>query len=322
MDVDRFTRDRTAGWEELAALVREAGSRPQRLGSEALLRLGRRYRAAAADLALARRLFPGQPITRRLERLVTEARQSVYATEARRRSIRGFLANGYWQRVRERPLLLALGLALLFVPLALAAVWALDDPAAALGIVPAEFQGAAEPGAGPGDLAPEEEAALASAIYTNNIQVTFLAVAGGILLGLGSAALTIFNGGFIGAIVGLTIENGSIGELLRFVLPHGLLELSCIAVSCMAGLRLGWAIVDPGPLTRGASLRREARAAMEIVLGTMPWLVLAGLIEGFVSPRQPPLLLATAIGIAAAGAYWTLLIWRGGHASPRVLARR
>ncbi len=323
MDVDRFTRDREAGWKELAELVRAAGSKPQRLGSEAVLQLGRRYRAAAADLALARRLFPGRPITRRLERLVTDARQSVYATEARRRSVWGFLATGYWQRIRERPLLLALGLGFLFVPLALAAVWALDDPAAALGIVPAEFQGAIEPGARD-DLTAEEEAEFASAIYTNNLQVTFLAVAAGILLGIGSAALTIFNGGFIGAIVGLTIENGSIGDLLRFVLPHGLLELSCIAVSCMAGLRLGWAIVDPGPLTRGASLRREARVAIEIVLGTMPWVVLAGLIEGFVSPRHPPLPVAAAVGIAAASAYWTLLLWRGApdHARPRVLARR
>jgi uncharacterized membrane protein SpoIIM required for sporulation len=323
MDVDRFTRERAAGWEELAELVRAAGSKPQRLGAEALLRLGRRYRAATADLALARRLFPGQPITRRLERLVTEARQSVYATEARRRSVRAFLTTGYWQRIRERPLLLGLAMALLFVPLALSAVWALDDPGAALGIVPSEFQGAVEPRAGE-DLATEDAAAFASAIYTNNIRVTFLAVAGGILLGLGSAALTIFNGGFIGAIVGLTIENGAIDDLLRFILSHGPLELTCIAVSCMAGLRLGWAIVDPGPLTRGASLRREARAAMEIVLGTMPWLVLAGLIEGFVSPRHPPLIVAAAIGIAAAGAYWALLIWRGApdHARPRDLARR
>jgi len=134
----------------------------------------------------------------------------------------------------------------------------------------------------------------------------------------------IFNGGFIGAIFGLTIENGAIDELLRFVLPHGLLELTCIAVSCVAGLRLGWALVDPGPLTRGASLRRESRAAMEIVLGTMPWLVLAGLIEGFVSPRQPPLPVSLAVGVAAAGAYWALLLWRGrpDHARPLVLARR
>jgi uncharacterized membrane protein SpoIIM required for sporulation len=321
MDADRFTRERQAGWEELAALVREAGTRPQRLGSEALLRLGRRYRAAAADLALARRLFPGHPVTRLLERLVTEARQSVYATEPRRRSLRGFLATGYWQRVLERPLLLGLALAMLFVPMTLAVVWAVDDPAAALGIVPADFQGATEPGSHTADLEPGEEAAMSSALYTNNIRVTFLAVAGGVLLGLGTAAVIVFNGGLIGAILGLTIENGAFDELLRFVLPHGLLELTCIAVSAMAGLRLGWSIVDPGPLTRGASLRREARTAIEIVLGTMPWLVLAGLIEAFVSPRQLPVGAALAVGVAAAGAYWALLL-RRGHARPLDLARR
>jgi uncharacterized membrane protein SpoIIM required for sporulation len=320
MDVDRFAADRTAGWDELQALVRAAGTRPQRLGSEPLLRLGRRYRAATADLALARRLFPGHPVTRRLERLVTDARQSVYATEPRRRSLGSFLATGYWQRIRERRIALLSGLALLFVPMALSAVWAIDDPAAALGIVPGEFQEAAEPGGG-GELSTGEEAAFSSAIYTNNIRVTFLVVAGGVLLGLGSAAVTIFNGGFIGAIFGLTIENGSFEELLRFVLPHGLLELSCIIISCAAGLRLGWAIIDPGPRTRGESLRHEARPAMEIVLGTIPWLVLAGIIEGFVSPGEPPLAVAAAIGLAAVVPYWVLVAWRG-HARPRALARR
>jgi uncharacterized membrane protein SpoIIM required for sporulation len=291
------------------------------MGSEALLRLGRRYRAAAADLALARRLFPGHPVTRLLERLVTEARQSVYATEPRRRSLRGFLSHGYWQRVLERPLVLGIALALLFVPMALAIVWAVDDPNAAIGIVPADFQGATEPGSHTGEPATDEAAAASSALYTNNIQVTFLAVAGGVLLGLGTAFVTVFNGGLIGAIFGLTIENGAFDELLRFVLPHGLLELTCIVVSAMAGLRLGWAIVEPGPLTRGASLRREARTAIEIVLGTMPWLVLAGLIEGFVSPRQLPLPVALAVGLIAAGAYWALLLTRG-HARPLDLARR
>src|SRR3954466_16297431 len=133
----------------------------------------------------------------------------------------------------------------------LAAVWAIDDPAGALGVVPVEFQDAADPSGGGAALSPGEEAALSSTIYTNNIQVTFLAIAGGILLGLGSAAVTIFNGGFVGALVEvtiytgafvgplvwLTISNGRVGDLLRFVLPHGLLELSCIAVACSAGLR-------------------------------------------------------------------------------------
>jgi uncharacterized membrane protein SpoIIM required for sporulation len=324
MDVDRFTRERSAGWEELAGLVREAGTRPQRLGAEPLLRLGRRYRAAAADLALARRLFPNHPQTRALERLVTDARQCVYATEARRRSLIGFLTTGYWQRVRERPLALLAAFAFLLVPMALAAVWAIDDPAAALGIVPSEFQDATDPSTRFTDLSPAEEAAMSSFIFTNNIRVTFTAIAGGMLLGIGSAAATIFNGGFVGAIVGLTISNGRVGDLLRFILSHGLLELSCIAVACSAGLRLGWSLIDPGPLTRGDSLRRAARPAMEIVLGTMPWLVLAGLIEAFLSPRRPSLPVAAAVGVAAAGTYWTLVIVRGraAHPRPRALLRR
>ena len=260
MDVDRFTQERAQGWEELAGLVREAGTRPQRLGAERLLRLGRRYRSAAADLALARRLFPGDPLTRTLERLVTDARQCVYASEARRRSVVDFITTGYWQRIRERPIALLAGIALLLVPLTLAAIWAIDDPAAALGVVPAQFQDAADPASGGAALTPGDEAELSSAIFTNNIRVTFVAIAGGILLGIGSAAVTIFNGGFVGALVGLTIENGRFGDLLQFVLPHGLLELSCIAVACSAGLRLGWSMISPGNLTRGASLRARGAA--------------------------------------------------------------
>ena len=145
----------------------------------------------------------------------------------------------------------------------------------------------------------------------NNIRVTFLAIAGGILLGLGTAAVTIFNGGFIGAIVGLTIENGSSRELFTLILPHGVLELSCIAIAATAGLRLGWAIVEPGTLTRGRSLQREARPAMELVLGTMPWLVLAGLVEGFVTGNLGGLGPALVVGVGLGVLFWGLVAWRG-----------
>ena len=321
MDVDRFTRERTAGWDELAALVRQAGSRPQSLGAERLLALGRRYRSAAADLALARRLFPHDPQTRRLERLVADARQSVYATEARRRSVIDFLTTGYWQRVRERPLPLLIALALLFVPMALGAIWAIDDPAAALVLIPTPFQDAADPSTRFADLTPEEAAAMSSVVFTNNIKVTFYVIAAGMLFGVGSALAMLLGCAYIGPLIGLTIENGQIGELLRFIMSHGLLELSCIAVACSAGLRLGWSIVDPGHKTRGEALREGARPAMEIVLGTMPWLVLAGVIEGFVSPAHPSLPVAIAIGVLAAGTFWTLVIVRGrpDH-QPRPLA--
>jgi uncharacterized membrane protein SpoIIM required for sporulation len=309
--LDRFLAEREPGWTELEALLRQAGAKPERLGPERLRRLGSLYRAAAADLAFARRAYPHDPVARRLERLVLDARQAVYADAGARRSLRWFLSRGYWQRVRERPWALVAALLMLFGPMALAAVWAIDDPAAAMGVVPAEFQGAAEPGGGAGSLSGGDQAALSSEIFTNNIRVTFLAIAGGILAGLGTAAVTIFNGGFIGAIVGLTIENGSSSELLRLIVPHGVLELSCIAIAATAGLRIGWALVDPGTLTRGESLRREARPAMELVLGTMPWLVLAGLVEGFVTgdlSLGPAIVVGAGLGVV----YWGLVAWRGG----------
>ena len=311
MKLDRFVDEREAGWTGLRTLLDEAGTKPERLGPVQLRRLGALYRAAAADLAFARRAFPHDPVTRRLERLVIDGRQVVYSDGGPRRSLRAFFSHGYWRRVRERPWALGAALLMLFGPLVLAAVWAIDDPAAAIGVVPTEFQGAADPGGGPGSLSGGDQAALSSQIFTNNIRVTFLAIAGGIFAGLGTAAVTIFNGGFIGAIVGLTIENGSSGELLRLILPHGVLELSCIAVAATAGLRIGWALVDPGTLTRGESLRREARPAMELVLGTMPWLVLAGLVEGFVTGDlglTGALLVGGGLGVL----YWGLVIWRGG----------
>ena len=312
MKLDRFVDDREPGWTDLRSLLDEAGAKPERLGPERLRRLGSLYRAAAADLAFARRAFPHEPVRARLERLVIDARQVVYADTGARRSLRWFLSRGYWQRVRERPWALGLALLLLFGPMVLAAVWAIDDPAAAIGVVPGQFQGATEPGSsGLGRLSGGDQAALSSEIFTNNIRVTFLAIAGGIFAGLGTAAVTIFNGGFIGAIFGLTIENGSIGELLRLILPHGVLELSCIAVAATAGLRIGWALVDPGYLTRGESLRREARPAMELVLGTMPWLVLAGLVEGFVT-GDLGLAGAVLVGGGLGVLYWGLVIWRGG----------
>jgi uncharacterized membrane protein SpoIIM required for sporulation len=320
MDVDRFTRERAQGWEELAGLVRDAGSKPQGLGAEKLLRLGRRYRSAAADLALARRLFPHEAQTRRLERLVADARQSVYATEARRRSLVDFITTGYWQRVREVPAALIIALVLMFVPMALSAIWAIDDPNGALGLVPTQFEDAADPSTRFGDLSTEEAAAMSSAVFTNNIQVTFLVIAAGIVFGVGSVVAMLLGCAYIGPLIGLTIANGQIGELLRFITSHGLLELSCIAVACSAGLRLGWAIVEPGPRRRAEALREAARPAMEIVLGTMPWLVLAGVIEGFVSPTHPPLPLAIAIGVLAAGTFWTLVIVRGKPDHPRPLA--
>jgi uncharacterized membrane protein SpoIIM required for sporulation len=313
MTRDHFLQNRGDSWRELEALVRRAGRRPGRLGGDGILRLGELYRGAAADLALARRRWPGDPLVGRLEDLVSRARHLVYASPRRRFSALRFLARGYWQLVAERPLMLAIAALLFFGPALLAGGWALDDPGAAGGLVPAEYREVAEPRTEDTDLgfSASEEAGFAAEIFTNNIRVTFLAFAGGMTGGLLTAVVLLFNGVLLGTVAGLAWGAGNGGPFVELVSAHGVLELSCIVVAGAAGLRLGWAIVEPGRLPRGMSLRREARRAVLIALGTAPWLILAGLVEGFLTPSGLGVATAVAIGVTLGVGYWTLLAWRG-----------
>lgn len=308
MKVERFISEREGDWRELEELMR--GGQGGRRSARGVLRLGALYRGAAADLALARRGHPGDPIVARLESLVARARQAVYAEEPRRGSLRTFFARTYWVRVRERPLPLLVAIALLLVPAALTATWALDDPGAAVGLVPGQFRGAVEP-VGDTGMTTAQSAAFSSAVMTNNIQVTFLAFAAGILLGLGTVFVVAYNGAILGAVAGGAIANGNGSGFAEFVTAHGVIELSCIAVAAAAGLRMGYALVAPGPQPRMRALAGEARSAIVIVLGTVPWVILAGLIEGFVTRAGFGLVPGIVLGVGVGALYWTLVLVRG-----------
>jgi uncharacterized membrane protein SpoIIM required for sporulation len=322
LNLDVFVEQRRTRWNELDALLARAGRRAESLGPDGVRRLGALYRASAADLALARRRFAGDPVVARLETLVTRARPLVYDKARRGGSLAEFATTAYWRRVRERPGLLLAAALLLFGPWVLAAVWAVRDPGAASGVVPSEYRSVTEPRERDTDLGltADQQAAFSSEVFTNNIRVTLLAFAGGIAAGLGTAVLLVYQGVLFGAITGLSIWAGNGGFFFELVSAHGVLELSCVVVASAAGLRMGWALVSPGHRRRGVALAAEARVAVEIVLGTAPWLVLAGLVEGFLTPRGLGLGAAIGIGVALGAAYWALVLWRGrpprddGHA--------
>ncbi len=313
MNLERFLREREPSWRELERLVREAKRRPERLGFGGVRDLGAHYRAAAADLALARRRFAGDPVVARLEQLVGRARHLVYAAPRRRLALGRFFGTDYWRLVAARRLSMLAAAALLFAPALLAGGWALEDPAAAGGLLPAEYAAVTEPRPEGADLglSPGEEANFSSEVFTNNIRVTLLAFAGGLTAGLLTGLVLVLNGVLLGAVTGLATDAGNGRVFTELVIAHGVLELSCIVVTAAAALRMGWAIVEPGRKTRAESLRNEARPALAIVLGTAPWLVLAGLVEGFVTPEGLGLATVTAVGFALGVVYWALVWWRG-----------
>lgn len=323
MNVDAFVTDRSPAWNRLEELARQSRRSPERLGPEGVRELGFRYRETVADLAFARRRFSGDPVVGRLEGLVTEARHLVYDSEPRRGAVRAFVSHGYWRRIRERPAPLLVAALFLFAPALLAGTWAWRDPGAASGLVPSQYQRVTEPRPSGTDLgvSVSDEAALASQIFTNNITVTMLAFGGGLLLGLGTVLVLLQNGVLLGAVAGLSIGAGNGRPFFALVTAHGVLELSCICVSAAAGLRIGWAIVDPGYRRRGDALRAEARAAVEMLLGTAPWLVVAGLVEGFVTPAGLPLPVVVTIGLGIGALYWGLVLWRGGERAGAAIER-
>jgi uncharacterized membrane protein SpoIIM required for sporulation len=316
VNVDTFVRERQPAWAELDELVRRAQGRPERLGPDGVRRLGALYRAAAADLARARRALPaGDPTAGRLEQLVARARSTVYVIEPRRGSARAFLTAGYWQGVRERRRIVLLAWVLILAPAALATAWAIHDPGAAAGLVPASLSGSGGPHRAIG-LGASQSAVLAVSIFTNNITVTLVAFASGLLYGVGPAFVLLYNGALLGAVAGIASGGGHAAAVTELIIPHGLLELSCIAVCAAAGMKMGWAMVEPGPRTRGQALRAEAPRAVLIVLGTAPWLIVAGLVEGFVTPHRLPLPAAIAVSLAVAVPYWAFVVLLGRRTAP------
>jgi uncharacterized membrane protein SpoIIM required for sporulation len=316
-----FEAERGPGWERLDALLRRSRGRPERLGPDGVRELGTLYRGAAADLAYARRRFPGDPVVARLEGLLVRGRGTVYGQGSRRGSVRGFLSRGYWRRLAERPVILAVAWALVLVPALAAGLAAGSDPATALSIVPPELQAAADPPPEGRDYDAAQGAAFSAQVLTNNIRVTLVAFAGGISFGVGTVLALVFNGLILGIVGGLAVEAGSGAAFLRLISAHGPLEISCIVVGGVAGLRVGWAMISPGRHRRGKALVTEARLAVELALGTAPWLVLCGLCEGFLTGPDLALELQLTIGFGLAAVFWGLVWWRG-HSRALDFARR
>jgi uncharacterized membrane protein SpoIIM required for sporulation len=312
MRLDTFIAARSPDWHELELLLREAKRRPERLEPEPLLRLGALYRAAAADLAQLRRRAPQAPETVRLDALVRQARQAVYDVRARRSSIVGFFVTDYWRLIVERRKALLVAFVLLFGSAALAAVWAVHDPAAATGVVPGQFRPALQPGHPWHDMTAAQQAAFTTEIFTNNIQVTLVAFAGGLTGGIATAIAMLYNGLLVGVIGGLMAQAGNGVGFVDLVTAHGVLELSCVLIGGTAGLSLGWSIVSPGLRTRRVSLQREARKALLLVVGTAPWLVIAGIVEGNrANLAESGLGAVIGTGVGLGLVFWGLVLWRG-----------
>ena len=286
---------RSPRWIAFAAKLTEARRRGlESLGEAGVREFVAEYRALSADLARLRTAARGGPSDELfyLGRLVAGAHNLLYRDRrSTLRQVLRFIAVDVPTEVRRSFRPIALAAAFLFVPAIIAYVAVVRDPRVAPVFIPVHMLDRAEEGV---TRAKQEDGyihdpevfrpVMASRIIANNVQVTIATFAAGITAGLGTLFLLVMNGVSLGGVFGLYQSKGIVALLVAFVAPHGVLELSAICIGAAGGLLIAAALLLPGNRTRRRALAENSARAMRLLAAAALMLVVAGSLEGLVSP--------------------------------------
>jgi uncharacterized membrane protein SpoIIM required for sporulation len=285
----QFRREREPAWRELETLVARAERRGIRaLNATELTRLPVLYRAAVSSLSVARAISLDANLLEYLDALAARAYLVVYGVRTPlREATSEFFRKGFPRSVRALggPVLLSAMLMLLGAVAGFVLVE--RDPEAFYAIVPDGLAASRTPASSYDELRDalymEQDdglEAFAAFLFVHNTMVGITAFALGILVGLPTLLLMVYNGLILGAFAQIYAAKGLTLDLWGWLLPHGVPELTAVALCGGAGLALARAIALPGDRTRTQALVEAGRPAGTVVIGAGLLLAVAGIIEG------------------------------------------
>lgn len=326
MDYRRFVELREPACEEFEATLQRARQAPKRLSHADLERLSFLYRQLLHDHSLAAARFPGTGMARKLRRLVLEGTHFLHTDSGDELpSLHRFVTHTFPVTLHRLAPDIAVAMALFVASGLFGFVLTTVEPALATVFLPVQALEDLERGTlwTESIFALVPGSVISSQIATNNLSVALGAWAGGALAGLGSLWAALFNGLMLGTAFAATARFGLAAGLFEFIAAHGPLELSLILVAAGAGLHVGRAMVSAGDEPRSERLRRAAIDSLLVVIGCLPWILLLGFVEGYVSPSVSLGLAAKlSLGLVLEGAFlaWALMPARDAGARHRAPA--
>lgn len=271
------------------------------------------YRALLTDLSLSRRLNRDGAVTRYLDNLFLQVHEEIYRPSGHLLSRIADLYN------REVPSLMremagALLAAFLIFVLSISIGWLLVatyPELAGLFAAPKMIEQVQNGQLWTDGLLNVSPSSLLSiGIAANNITVTLFAFALGALYGIGTLYIIGLNGLMLGGVFAFTAAHGLERRLFEFIIGHGIVELSVILISGAMGLRLGEALIRPGNRNRLQAFQETSLDAGKVMLAATPFLIFAGLIEGFISPDPRFTLFERAIiGVCSGTIFWLIMLF-------------
>ena len=300
-------------WDEIETFLSNQNEKSDHNKKNQIVLFPKDYRRLCQQLAIAKSRRYSRDLIIRLNRLVQLGYERLYkASSLKNRGIIEFLAYGFPATLRANKSFLWVSTFVFVVPLLLMMLAVIINDQLIYSLIAAEDVRGMESMYDPSlnKLGRERQAdsdlfMFGFYIY-NNIGIAFKCFATGIFAGLGSLFVLAFNGLYIGAISGHLTALGFTETFYPFVIGHGSFELTAIIFSGAAGLRLGFALVDPGKYSRTTALQIAAKDAIKIMYGVFIMLLIAAFIEAFWSSSST---LSNGIKYSVGTLLWLLVIY-------------
>jgi len=120
-------------------------------------------------------------------------------------------------------------------------------------------------------------------ITLNNIMVSLKVFVFGLFFSLGTGLFLFYNALMVGTFVMFFYNENQLSQALPVIMLHGTIELSSIVIAAAAGFTMGNSILFPGTYSRVASFKMGAMKGLKIVMGLIPFFIMAGFIESFIT---------------------------------------